>query len=188
MEAYLSRAQETIPAEVRMISGCKDEQTSADVSNVNSFQLPDPAGKAGGACTAALLKVLYADHTKPDADLSFQEVLLKLRDVLAAGQYSQIPQLSASRPLNVAHKFDLVPDNFSGTKRAVLIGINYVGDNPGELSGCHNDVLNMKVSLCVCVCARERETTAMMMMTGMNMSSSCRESLFRFLTRFLYKR
>ena len=26
----------------------------------------------------------------------------------------------------------------------VLVGINYVGDSPGELSGCWNDVLNMK--------------------------------------------
>jgi hypothetical protein len=30
-----------------------------------------------------------------------------------------------------------------GTKRAVLIGINYVGQE-GQLSGCHNDVGNMK--------------------------------------------
>ena len=29
---------------VRMISGCEDTQTSADVSNVQSFSLPDPAG------------------------------------------------------------------------------------------------------------------------------------------------
>lgn len=28
--------------------------------------------------------------------------------------------------------------------RHIQIGINYVGDNPGELRGCHNDVLNMK--------------------------------------------
>ena len=40
---------------VFMISGCEDSQTSADVSNVSSFQLPDPKGRAGGACTSALL-------------------------------------------------------------------------------------------------------------------------------------
>lgn len=40
-------------------------------------------------------------------------------------------------------KFDLTPEGCTGTKRAVLIGINYIGQN-GELSGCHNDVLNMK--------------------------------------------
>jgi hypothetical protein len=38
-------------ADIRMFSGCEDAQTSADVSSVGDFQLPDPAGKAGGACT-----------------------------------------------------------------------------------------------------------------------------------------
>lgn len=33
----------------RMISGCQDKQTSADVSNVSSFQLPDPAGTSAAS-------------------------------------------------------------------------------------------------------------------------------------------
>jgi hypothetical protein len=136
------KASEAIPAEVHMISGCKDEQTSADVSNVSSFQLPDPAGRAGGALTSALLKTLYADHKKPDDDLSFQTVLLNVRDILAESKYTQIPQLSSSRPLDVTSPFEIVPDGNSGTKRAVIIGINYVGQQ-GELSGCQNDAKNM---------------------------------------------
>jgi hypothetical protein len=44
MSSALEQAEKLIPAEVRMISGCKDEQTSADVSNVANFSLPDPAG------------------------------------------------------------------------------------------------------------------------------------------------
>lgn len=101
MASNLEQAEKLIPAEVRMISGCRDEQTSADVSDVNSFQLPDPAGecvsllasllavlrillvpsldpctctshtlivllfsarigRAGGACTSALLKVSFS--------------------------------------------------------------------------------------------------------------------------------
>mmetsp|Transcript_2146 Transcript_2146/g.3883 ORF Transcript_2146/g.3883 Transcript_2146/m.3883 type:complete len:318 (-) Transcript_2146:223-1176(-) len=138
-----AKAEELIPAEVRMISGCMDSQTSADVSNVASFSLPDPAGAAGGACTSALLKVLYADHHKPDDDLSFHEVLSKMREILSAGSFAQIPQLSASRPLDIEHPFDLVPEKCTGTRRAVLIGINYTGQQ-GELSGCQNDVLNIK--------------------------------------------
>jgi hypothetical protein len=51
--------------------------------------------------TSAMLKVLYADHKAPDKDLSFQEVLLKMRSVLSQGKYQQIPQLSASRPLDI---------------------------------------------------------------------------------------
>lgn len=135
------QAAQAIPAEVRMISGCRDSQTSADVSNVNSFQLPDPAGRSGGACTSALLKVLYSDSTS--SDISFQDLLLKMRDILSDGGYSQIPQLTSSRCLDVKCPFNIVPDGFSGTKRAVMIGINYVGQQ-GELSGCHNDAMNMK--------------------------------------------
>ena len=46
-------------ADIWMVSGCEDRQTSADVSNTATFQLPDSAGRAGGACTATLLNVLY---------------------------------------------------------------------------------------------------------------------------------
>jgi hypothetical protein len=51
--------------------------------------------------------------------------------------------MSASREIDVNTKFDLVPDNATGTKRAVLVGINYIGHSQGVLSGCHNDVKNM---------------------------------------------
>jgi len=139
---FNTRAQEAIPAEVRMISGCEDEQTSADVSNVSSFKLPDPNGLAGGACTSAFLKIVYADHKKPDEDLSFQDVLMNMRSVLSSKNFGQIPQLTSSRPMDIKTKFDLTPDGFSGKKRAVIIGINYVGQS-GELSGCQNDALNM---------------------------------------------
>ena len=113
------------------------------VSNVSSFQLPDPAGRAGGACTSALLNVLYKNKTKSTRELTFREVLLMMRVLLSAKDFDQIPQLSSSRNFDLSTKFDLAPEGFSGTKRAVMIGINYVGQD-GELSGCHNDVLNMK--------------------------------------------
>ena len=35
---------------------------------------------------------------------------------------------------------------YQGTKRAVMIGINYVGQD-GELSGCHNDVKHVSIEL-----------------------------------------
>lgn len=38
----------------RMFSGCRDEETSADVHDVAKFGLPDAEG-AGGACTNAVL-------------------------------------------------------------------------------------------------------------------------------------
>lgn len=129
-----------IKADVRMISGCMDAQTSADVSNVDDFQLPDPAGKPGGACTSALLKVLYDEEKIPTDDLTFSEVLDQMRTVLDE-EYEQIPQLSSSHALDVSTPFTVVGGE--GTKRALLIGINYIGQN-GELSGCHNDALRIK--------------------------------------------
>ena len=138
------QAHELIPADVRMLSGCQDSQTSADVSNVSAFQLPDPKGRSGGACTSALLKVLYNEDTNnSNSGLTFVQVLTRMPSVLKQGKYSQIPQLSASRKIDVNDDFAVVPENFSGTKRAVLVGINYVGQK-GELSGCHNDVGNIK--------------------------------------------
>lgn len=144
MEAFGDDKPKVLTADVTMISGCEDHQTSADVSNVSSFALPDPSGRAGGACTSTLLNVLYKDEQTPEEDLSFVEVLGAMRSILDHKGYTQIPQLTSTKELDLTHKFDLVPDDFEGTKRAVMVGINYVGHNPGELAGCHNDVGNMK--------------------------------------------
>lgn len=84
-----------------------------------------------------MLQVLYADHQTPEDDLSMQEVLLQMRDILHSSGYSQVPQLSSSRCLDIQTPFRIVPEDFSGTRRAVVIAINYVGQQ-GELGGCQN--------------------------------------------------
>eukprot|EP00593_Proboscia_inermis_P011477 CAMPEP_0171317030 /NCGR_PEP_ID=MMETSP0816-20121228/77633_1 /TAXON_ID=420281 /ORGANISM="Proboscia inermis, Strain CCAP1064/1" /LENGTH=104 /DNA_ID=CAMNT_0011809805 /DNA_START=79 /DNA_END=390 /DNA_ORIENTATION=+ len=86
--------ENAIRSTVRMISGCMDSQTSADVSNVSQFQLPDPAGRSGGACTSAFLRIMYNEQQRPSYDLTFSEVLMGMRGVLSNGSYSQIPQLT----------------------------------------------------------------------------------------------
>ena len=75
--------------------------------------------------------------------MSFKDVLFRIREILDEKGFSQIPQLSSSRMMDVDTQFDITHPDFNGTKRAVMIGINYVGQD-GELAGCHNDVLNMK--------------------------------------------
>jgi len=135
--------EKLIPAEIQMISGCQDKQTSADVSNVASFKLPDPAGKSGGAGTSALLNVLYAEQKAPTNDLSWVEALEGMREILKSQGYDQIPQLTSSRMIDVSEPVSFAPSDSEGTKRAVVVGINYVGQE-GELSGCHNDAMNMK--------------------------------------------
>jgi len=56
--------------------------------------------------------------------------------------YSQIPQMSSSRQLNLEEAFSVGAPVDGGKKRALLIGINYIGQQ-GELRGCHNDVDSM---------------------------------------------
>eukprot|EP00537_Pseudo-nitzschia_pungens_P008091 CAMPEP_0172356604 /NCGR_PEP_ID=MMETSP1060-20121228/985_1 /TAXON_ID=37318 /ORGANISM="Pseudo-nitzschia pungens, Strain cf. cingulata" /LENGTH=299 /DNA_ID=CAMNT_0013076813 /DNA_START=78 /DNA_END=977 /DNA_ORIENTATION=+ len=135
-----SKIKNAIPANFVMISGCEDKQTSADVSNVGTFALPDPKGKAGGACTSSLLKVLNENQGQ---SLSWIGLLQRMRSVLKSKGFDQIPQLSASRMMDVNTEFEIVPSVAQGRRRAVLIGINYVGQQ-GELSGCHNDVKNIR--------------------------------------------
>jgi hypothetical protein len=115
---------------------------SADVYNVSAFQLPDPAGRAGGACTSALLQVLYKDHQQQTEPLTWVEVLRRMRTVLRGMGYDQIPQLTSSRLIDVNKTMYIVPPGSTGVKRAITIGINYTGQQ-GQLSGCHNDVANI---------------------------------------------
>lgn len=141
-----AKAEEAIPASVRMISGCHDTQTSADVQNVSTFQLPDAAGKAGGALTSSMLNIIYQEEEPSAQDLSFVDVFLKARDLIKEKGFTQTPQLSSSRNIDVSQPFDLMTNEFGseGTRYAVLIGINYVNHTRGRLSGCHNDVYNIK--------------------------------------------
>jgi Caspase domain len=120
-EAVIENATKAIPSVIHMISGCRDEQTSADVSNVQSFSLPNPQGRAGGALTAALLNVAYADHKNTGKDLSFEATLLQVREMLREKGFSQIPQLSSSRPMDISAPFDIVPENMTGTRRAIMM-------------------------------------------------------------------
>ena len=129
-------------ADIWMVSGCEDHATSADVSNTASFQLPDSNGGAGGACTATLLKILYEDEERAFEDFTFTQVLEKMRQNLKRKGFKQVPQLSSTRPIELSDAFKIVPDTQPGTRRAVLIGINYKGQK-GELRGCHNDAFNM---------------------------------------------
>jgi metacaspase-1 len=168
-ERFLQQSQALIPADVYMISGSHSLQTSADVQDA-SHLLPRAKGKSNGACTAALLDILYKYNksrkttTRP---LTFQQLLLELRSSLQRSGFDQIPQLTSSRPLESSAKgtrrtstpdvddfstpFSLSPifsapsrDQSPGTRRALLVGINYYGQNPGYLSGCVNDVFAMK--------------------------------------------
>ncbi|CAM9590977.1 unnamed protein product [Chrysoparadoxa australica] len=136
-ESFAAQAEASIPGTIRMFSGCDDHQTSADVHDVSSFGLPDADG-AGGACTNALLLTL-AQNASP----TWVELLSGMRSTLATKRFTQIPQLSSSRAISMADDFSILGDQNNGNTKALMVGINYVGQK-GELKGCHNDVESMK--------------------------------------------
>ena len=100
------------------------------------FELPDSEGKAGGACTGALLKVLYRHHLNENGSndgssntsrnrVTWVGCLRELRVELEQLGYDQIPVLSSSRLIDVNKPMYIVPPGCKGKRRAVLIGINY---------------------------------------------------------------
>jgi len=138
-EDFATRAAEVIPATVIMFSGCQDSQTSADVYNTSSFGLPSDSGPggAGGACTSSMIKALS------DSDQYTWVSLLQAMRGILTGQYTQVPMLSSSRSMDLNCDFSVKNPESNGNMRALLVGINYVGQN-GELRGCHNDVETMR--------------------------------------------
>jgi len=139
-ENFSARSAKAVPATVRMFSGCKDAQTSADVYDVSSFGLPEDVGPggAGGACTNALMSVVTEG-----GECTWVSMLKQMRDVLQEKGFEQIPQLSSSRQTDLNSPFSVQHPDSNGNFRALLVGINYVGQQ-GELRGCHNDVESMK--------------------------------------------
>eukprot|EP00760_Papus_ankaliazontas_P019091 PhM_4_TR17878/c0_g2_i1/m.11050 len=99
-----SERGDIISSDVIMFSGCKDEQTSADVSSTSSFQIPADAGPggAGGACTAAFTEVITQEPNLP-----FVQLLEKMQANLKRRRFTQVPQLSSSKPVDLAKPFSL---------------------------------------------------------------------------------
>jgi len=162
--SFDEQAEQAIPADVRMISGCHDVQTSADVSNVDSFNLPDPSGRAGGACTSAILQVVYKENHNSSENLTFMDVFLQTRDVIQSKGFEQIPQLSSSRRIDINQPFDMMSSRYGnkGTRYAVLMGINYTSHKSGQLSGCHNDVYNIRTYIMDVGKVKSRNITILM--------------------------
>jgi hypothetical protein len=89
-------------ADVMLFSGCADEETSADIVG-GDFKTPgNHPGSAGGACTGALSEIFTTT-----AGLTFVDLLLGLRQSLQRRKFKQLPQLSASRPIDLTKTFSL---------------------------------------------------------------------------------
>jgi hypothetical protein len=135
-----TKAKEAFPCEIRLVSTSRDSRTPITAFRGGALQLPDPQGKAGGACTSALLQVIYRENNR---NASWSSVLGSMKQVLDGRGLEQVPQLMSSRPMEVDKPMDIVPMKHPGSKRAVLIGINYSGKK-GQLSDCHAHAEHMK--------------------------------------------
>jgi Caspase domain len=89
------------------------------------FELPNLTGN-GGACTSTLLKVLYRNK-QAAAPKNWVECLRTMRTELKQMGYIQIPELTSSRLIDVNQPMHIVPPGSTGRRLAILIGINYVG-------------------------------------------------------------
>jgi len=78
---------------VYMISGCMDSQTSADAYINNNFQ---------GAMTWSLLHILDKNE-----ELTWKELISNMRECLKNSNYTQVPQLSSGKELDLNSKFNL---------------------------------------------------------------------------------
>ncbi|GKY96483.1 hypothetical protein MPSEU_000607700 [Mayamaea pseudoterrestris] len=139
---YHAVVEKAIPSEFNMLSAADDSQEAQEAYNTSQFELPNANGKSGGCCTSALLQVLY-DNAHRVNKLSWIAVLKQMRMELKKQGYKQEPQVSSSRPLHPEKPLNIVPPN-SGRRRALLIGINYVGQGAGELKAPQHDCLNIR--------------------------------------------
>jgi len=80
-------------ADVIQFSGCRDNQTSAD-AKINN--------EATGAMSYALITVLGQNPK-----ISYSQLLTQIRQVMKQKNFSQIPQLSTSHPMNMNEEFSM---------------------------------------------------------------------------------
>jgi len=127
-------------ADVVMISGCMDNQTSADIG----------AGQAGNALAAGAMTTAFKTVIMGAPTASYHKMLNDMRAFLKQRKYKQFPQLTSEQFLNLTDCFmpeadkpeEAIPQSLRPpARRALSIGINYLTLWPGRgrLSGCIND-------------------------------------------------
>merc|ERR1712096_386874 len=72
-------------ADIIMISGCTDEQTSADIR----------AGRLGNKRSAGAMTMAFRTAIGRNASASFKQLLVDMRKFLSANGFQQLPQLSS---------------------------------------------------------------------------------------------
>eukprot|EP00403_Amphidinium_massartii_P029033 CAMPEP_0178404166 /NCGR_PEP_ID=MMETSP0689_2-20121128/17740_1 /TAXON_ID=160604 /ORGANISM="Amphidinium massartii, Strain CS-259" /LENGTH=1059 /DNA_ID=CAMNT_0020025135 /DNA_START=238 /DNA_END=3413 /DNA_ORIENTATION=- len=127
-------------ADVVLISGCMDTQTSSDIG----------VGMAGNSKPAGAMTTSFKTVITRKLDSTYHEVLQEMRKFLVSKGFKQVPQLSSEQYLNLTECFmpehapieePPPPSLRPPARKAVTIGINYMCLEPGRgrLAGCIND-------------------------------------------------
>lgn len=151
----LKKIQKALPSEILWLASTRDEDVpdSALVMDPKQPQLPQSHGKTGGHLTAQLLEALRHQRIVKSDPLTWASWCTRIQQGLQqhSDYHDSLPQLSSSRYHNV-HKepAEWIPinNNTKGTKRAVLIGVQYTaltcttqngttGVHSAPLTACH---------------------------------------------------
>jgi hypothetical protein len=104
--------------DVVMFSGCQDDQTSSDVG-------AHEGALAGGAATQALTMVL--EHV---SNLSLAKVILEMRSDLKTRGFTQVPQMTTSKPADLMKPFSLYGPIAVNEKMIETVPAKFRGANP----------------------------------------------------------
>jgi hypothetical protein len=99
--------------EVIAFTGCRSDQTSADVGNVDEQFTVGTAGTqrvqghAGGALTAVFLESIEEESSSGATQLTYLQLLDRMRQRLQSEGFEQVPQLASSLVVELKQRFSL---------------------------------------------------------------------------------
>jgi hypothetical protein len=102
LKEVIENPKDTAKANVVMISGCMDSQTSADAWNI------DNSREFEGAMTRSFLHVMK----QYEYDVTCYRLLKKMREFLKGKRFPQVPQMSCTRKLTRTTAFSISGDVF----------------------------------------------------------------------------
>lgn len=117
--------KEDIRNNVVMLSGCKDEQTSADTYEVINGRL-----QAQGALTWALLSEWQKDN-----NIKYADLIRNVRKLLLDSGYTQVPQLSFSMYPNLTDKIMIENNKVTPTKPVSTSSVSILSTKVASTNG-----------------------------------------------------
>ena len=137
--SFSQQSEFIIPADFCVVSHRNIQQRTLGSEQISPvLTLPDPADKSVGILTTILLDVLRSSRKSSSLRQIADDVRVRLKNKTL----TQVPHFSYSKILDIEKStFEFSRGN--GTKRAVLVGINYANQK-GELKSSHENMKSVK--------------------------------------------